>query len=87
MTPVLHLPRERSQRGSRHSETCRSPRGGVSRSCGLYVDRSTAGAVVMAWEAAQREGHEWVPFDNAELQIWLAQLPPYVAPPSRCATA
>lgn len=87
MTPVLHLPRERSHRGSRHSETCRSPRGGVSRSCGLYVDRSTAGAVVMAWEAAQREGHEWVPFDNAELQIWLAQLPPYVAPPRRCATA
>jgi hypothetical protein len=41
----------------------------------------------MAWEAAQREGHEWVPFDNAELQIWLAQLPPYVAPPRRCATA
>ena len=84
MTPALHLPRARSQRGSRHLETCRTSRGGASRSCGLYVDRTTTGAVVMAWEAAQRERHEWVPFDNVDLQVWLAGLPPYFAPPRRC---
>ena len=84
MTPALHLPRARSQRGSRHLETCRTSRGGASRSGGLYIDRSTTGAVVMAWEAAQRERHEWVPFDNVDLQVWLAELPPYIAPSRRC---
>jgi hypothetical protein len=38
----------------------------------------------MAWEAAQREGHEWVPFDDVDLQVWLAELPPYIEPPRRC---
>ena len=86
MTPALHLPRARSQRGSRHLETCRSPRGGASRRGGLYIDRSLTGAVVMAWEAAQRDGHEWVPLDNVELQVWLAALPPYITPPRRAGT-
>jgi hypothetical protein len=83
MMPVLHPRKARSEQGSRHLQTCRSLHGGASRSGGLYVDRSTTGAVVMAWEAAQREGHEWVPFDNVDLQVWLAALPPYVPPPRR----
>jgi hypothetical protein len=84
MTPALHLPRARSQRGSRHPETRRSRHDGACRTGGVYVDRSTTGAVVMAWDVAQREGHEWVPFDNVDLQIWLAQLPAYIAPARRC---
>ena len=83
MTPVLHLPRARSQRGPGIGRPPGHP-APASRSGGLYVDRSTTGAVVMAWDVAQREGHEWVPFENADLQIWLAQLPPYIAPPRRC---
>lgn len=51
---------------------------------GLYIDRSTTGAVIMAWDKAQREGHEWVPLDNAELQLWFAGLPNYIATSTRC---
>jgi hypothetical protein len=75
MTLVLHPSAARSQRRSRHAAS------------GLYVDRSTTGAVVMAWDKAQREGHEWVPLDNIELQVWFAMLPPYVSPSRRCGTA
>lgn len=38
----------------------------------MYVDRDSAGAIVMAWNEAQREGHELVPLDRAELQTFLA---------------
>jgi hypothetical protein len=75
MTLELHRPAARSHRRSGHSETSHPFRG-----CGLYIDRSATGAVVMAWDKAQRKGHEWVPLDNVELQAWLAALPPYVAP-------
>jgi hypothetical protein len=74
MTFVLHPSAARSQRRSRHAES------------GLYVDRSLSGAVVMAWDKAQRIGHEWVPLDNIELQLWFAALPPYVSPSRRCGT-
>lgn len=80
MTLVLHRPAARSHRRSGHSETSRS----FSRDGGLYIDRSSTGAVVMAWDKAQREDHEWVPIDNVELQVWLAGLPAYVAPSRRC---
>ena len=75
MTLVLHPFAARSQRRSRQAES------------GLYVDRSTTGAVVMAWDKAQREGHEWLPIDNVELQVWFAGLPPYIAPSRRCGTS
>ena len=75
MTLVLHRPAARSHRRSGYSETSHLFRGG-----GLYIDRNATGAVVMAWDKAQREGHEWVPLDNVDLQTWLAALPPYVAP-------
>lgn len=76
---VLHRPMARSHRRPGHSETNRSFRDG-----GLYVDRSMSGAVTMAWDKAQREGHEWVPLDNAELQLWFAGLPNYIATSTRC---
>jgi len=41
----------------------------------------------MAWEQARYAGHEWVPIDNVDLQVWLAKLPPYIAPSRRCGTA
>ena len=79
MSLALHSPRTGSLRGSRRSETRRPIHSDACRGGGLYIDRSTTGAVVMAWESAQRTGHEWVPLDNVELQAWLAQLPPYIA--------
>lgn len=87
MTLVLHPPHARSQRRSRHSEICLSFHGGAFRGAGLYVDRGTSGAVVMAWDRAQREGHEWVPLDDVDLQVWLAGLPAYIAPSRRCSAA
>ena len=76
---VLHRPVARSHRRSEHSETSRSFRDG-----GLYIDRSTTGAVIMAWDEAQREDHEWVPLDDADLQLWFAGLPNYIATSTRC---
>ncbi len=74
---ALHSPRTGSHRGSRRPHTRRSLHGVPFRRGGLYIDRGATGAVVMAWDVAQREGHEWVPLDDAELQDWLARLPPY----------
>ncbi len=82
MTIVLQQPAARSPRRSAHLETSRS----FSRACGQFIDRSSAGAIVMVWDEAQHEGHEWVPIDNAELQRWFASLPPYVSPSKRCGT-
>lgn len=79
---VLHRPVAKSHRRSEHSETRRLFRDG-----GFYVDRNAAGAVVMAWDKAQREGHEWVPIDNVDLQLWFAGLPNYIAAPRHCAAS
>ncbi|MBY0317167.1 MAG: hypothetical protein K2X72_00435 [Reyranella sp.] len=76
---VMHRPTARSHRRSGHSQTSRSFRDG-----GLYIDRSATGAVIMAWDKAQREDHEWVPLDNVELQLWFAGLPNYISASTRC---
>jgi hypothetical protein len=82
MTIVLHQPTTTSHRRSGHLEKSRS----FFRDGGLFIDRNATGAIVMAWDEAQHEGHEWVPIDNAELQLWFAALPPYVSPTQRCGT-